>query len=250
MPNAEIERVALITDFGTAGFYTGQMQLSLAAQVPMVPVVDLAADLPPFRPDLSGYLLPALVRDMPIGTLYLCVVDPEVGGERAALVVEADGNWFVGPDNGLLAIVARRASDLRILRIDWRPERYSDTFHGRDLFVPIAVRLLRGDPPHAMETLAQQALVGADWPDDLLRVVYVDRFGNLITGMRAMHLDHAAILKAGGYDLRHARTFCEVRLGAAFWFEDAFGLVELAVNQGRADAVLGLGVGGAVDVLG
>ncbi|HSQ06680.1 MAG TPA: SAM-dependent chlorinase/fluorinase, partial [Chromatiaceae bacterium] len=224
------------------GPYVGQVQLVLDALVPGVPVLDLISDLTPFRPDLAAYLLPALVRDTPRGTLFLCIVDPGVGGERAALALEADGRWFVGPDNGLLAVVARRAQRLRALRVVWRPIWLSQSFHGRDLFAPVAARICQGQDL-AWEALDEPALVGWDWPEDLPRIVYRDSYGNLMTGWRAERLDQGATLALGGQGIGWARTFCEARPGAAFWYENAFGLVEIAVNQGRADLQLGIGPG-------
>jgi S-adenosylmethionine hydrolase len=245
----DIRRIALITDFGAAGPYQGQMRLRLSELVPQTPVFDLVADLPPFRPDLGAYLLPALIRDLPLGTLHLCVVDPGVGGDRAALVVEADGNWFVGPDNGLLAIIARRARRARVLRVDWRPERLSDSFHGRDLFAPIAAALAAGRMP-AATPLPAGSLVGSGWPNEVSCVLYADGYGNLITGLRADGQDRSSILGACEREIPFARTFCEVPAGTPFWYEDAFGLVEIAVNQGRADRVLGLAPGDAVRMVG
>lgn len=238
----DLGRIALITDFGGGGPYVGQMELRLADLAPDIPVVNLVSDLAPFRPDLAAYLLPALVHDMPAGTLYLCVVDPGVGGDRAALAMQADGDWFVGPDNGLLALVARRAREARVLQVDWRPPRLSESFHGRDLFAPIGAMLSRGEIP-ASRPLAPAAMVGHDWPGDLARIVYADGYGNLITGMRATGLGRERILLAHGRTVRFARTFCAVEPGAPFWYENAFGLVELAVNSGRADTALGMGPG-------
>jgi S-adenosylmethionine hydrolase len=245
----EIRRIALVTDFGAAGPYMGQMRLVLEALVPGMPVLELVSDLPPFRPDLAAYLLPALRRDVARGTLYLCVVDPGVGGERAAVALEVDGDWLVAPDNGLLALVARGVAAARALRVDWRPARLSESFHGRDLFAPIAARLAAGDiPPSA--PLAPTDLVGADWADSLARILYTDRYGNLITGLRASDLGTGTTIRAGGRALGFARTFCEVTPGTAFWFEDSFGLVEIAVNQGSAGRVLGLEAGDTVEVIG
>jgi S-adenosylmethionine hydrolase len=241
-----VRRIALVTDFG-AGPYVGQMRLRLSELAPQVPVIDLIADLPRFRPDLAAYLLPALARDVPAGTLYLCVVDPGVGGERAALALEADGNWYVGPDNGLLAIAARRAADRRVLRVDWRPPRMSASFHGRDLFVPIAAMLASGSLPQAA-ALGPEALIGADWPDDLPRIVYADHYGNLMTGLRAAAIPRSATVHAGPHPLAFARTFCEVPPGTPFWYENALGLLEVAVNQGRADATLDLILGDPISV--
>lgn len=242
-----IDRIALVTDFGPGGPYVGQMKLRLSELVPPILVADLVSDLTRFRPDLAAYLLPPLARDVPAGTLYLCVVDPGVGGERAALAVEADGCWYVGPDNGLLAMVVRRAMRVRVLQVDWRPERLSDSFHGRDLFAPVAAMLCRGQLP-ARSEMNPKLMVGSDWPDELSRILYEDPYGSLMTGCRAASLERGAVIEARGRELRHARTFCEVPPGTAFWSENSFGLVELAVNQGRATLALGLGPGDPVSI--
>jgi S-adenosylmethionine hydrolase len=242
-----VQRIALVTDFGAAGPYVGQMKLRLGELAPTIPVMDLVSDLPPFRPDLAAYLLPALVRDTPAGTLYLCVVDPGVGGERLALSLWAGGNCFVGPDNGLLAIVARRAADSSLRRVDWRPPHLSESFHGRDLFAPVAAMLARGEDPGSGE-IDPGAMTGIDWPDDLPHIVYADGYGNLMTGIRACQARRDALVHAGERALGFARTFCEVQPGTAFWYENALGLVELAVNQGRADRLLGLAPGDPVSL--
>ncbi|NVZ11465.1 SAM-dependent chlorinase/fluorinase [Allochromatium humboldtianum] len=240
-----IERILLATDFG-ANLYVGQMHARLHALVPGVPCMSLMQDLPPFRPDLAAYLLPALLRDLPRDSLLLCVVDPGVGGERAGLLVRADGHWLIGPDNGLFALVARRAGDGAVWRIGWQPERMSASFHGRDWFAPAAARLVLGEDLELMP-LAPADLIGADWPDERATIVYVDHFGNLMTGMRASSVVAEAVLRVRGQPLPRARTFCEVEPGQAFWYENALGLIEIAVNQGRADRQLALGVGDSVE---
>jgi len=247
MLREDVERIALLTDFGV-GPYVGQLHLLLASQAGDRPVVDLIHDLPPFRPDLAAYLLPALLRDLPPACLHLCVVDPGVGGRRDALLVRADRHWLIGPDNGLLTLVARGAKQRRAWRLDWRPPWLSDSFHGRDLFVPLAVRALCGEPIGA-EPVDLESLAGAAWPEERAQIIYQDHYGNLMTALRAEGFSTRRRIRAGGQTLRHARTFCEVPPGEAFWYANAFGLVELAVNQGRAAEVLGLDVGDPVEVL-
>jgi S-adenosyl-L-methionine hydrolase (adenosine-forming) len=239
-----IERIALVTDFG-AGIYVGQVRARLSTLVPGLCVIDLVNDLPPFRPDLAAYLLPALARDMPSGTLFLCVVDPGVGGNRAGLVLEADGDWFLGPDNGLLSRVAHRAGRARLRRIGWQPQRLSASFHGRDWFAPAAARLCLGESLELLE-LASDALVGSDWADALAAVLYADHFGNLMCGLTAADYAEEGRLGAAGRLIAHARTFGEVPPGEPFWYENALGLVEIAVNQSRADRDLGLAPGDPV----
>src|SRR5262249_10747338 len=105
--------IVLFSDFGLEGPYTGQVKTVLYRNAPDVPVIDLFADAPAGKPKPGAYLLAAYGAWFPPGTVLLAVIDPGVGGARAAVVVEADGRWYVGPDNGLFEIVARRANALR-----------------------------------------------------------------------------------------------------------------------------------------
>lgn len=236
--------IVLFTDFGRAGPYVGQMRAVLHREAPGVPVVELFSEAPAFAPKASAYLLAAYAPEFPAGSVFLSVVDPGVGGPRAPLAMLADGRWYVGPDNGLLAIVARRAGTARAWEITWRPERLSASFHGRDLFAPVAARLALGEaPPGEARAVPEEA-----WPDDLAEVIYIDGFGNAMTGLRASVLPDRAVIQAGGRLLRRARTFSDLVPGEAFWYENANGLAEIAVNRGHAGRSLGLAVGDAVAV--
>jgi S-adenosyl-L-methionine hydrolase (adenosine-forming) len=240
--------IVLFSDFGLEGPYTGQVKAVLHQTALGVPVIDLFADLAAGRPQPAAYLLAAYAVWFPAGTVILAVVDPGVGGERAAVIVEADGRWYVGPDNGLFELVLRRAERARSWEISWRPETLSASFHGRDLFAPIAGQLARGDPPAGFARV-QEIGRHPHWPEDLPETVYIDRFGNAMTGLRAVALPAGARLSAAGRVLARRRTFSEVPAGEAFWYENANGLAEIAVNGGRADAALKLGIGTAVTVL-
>ncbi len=242
--------IALFTDFGLSGPYLGQVRAVLARAAPEVPVVDLFAEAPAYDVEAAAYLLAAYAPAFDEGDVLLCVVDPEVGTDaRTPAVVHADGRLFVGPDNGLFNVVARRARTLRWWEITWRPERLSASFHGRDLFAPVAARLARGGAVPGAEVDAA-ARIRAGWPDDLARIVYIDRFGNAMTGLRAKTLGPGTVIEAGGRPLSFARTFGAVAEGTAFWYENANGLAEIAVHRGRAAEVLGLGLGDPVRVRG
>jgi len=233
--------IAIFTDFGLSGPYTGQMKAALYNLAPEAPVVDLFADAPAFDPRASAYLLAAHAEWFPERTVFLCVVDPGVGGERPVIVVEADRRWYVGPGNGLFEIVRRRARQSATFEIDWRPQRLSSTFHGRDVFAPLAALLARGERPPGRRR-DDGVDRRADWPDDLAEIVYIDGYGNAMTGMRAGALN-AAELSVGGRAFGRARTFGDRLPGEAFWYENSNGLAEIAVNQGRADRDLGLAIG-------
>ncbi|PWC74602.1 SAM-dependent chlorinase/fluorinase [Azospirillum sp. TSH64] len=237
--------ILLFTDFGLSGPYTGQMKAVLAQQAPGVPVIDLFADAPAFDPQLSAYLLAAYAPAFPAGSVFLSVVDPGVGTDRRPVMVEADGRWFVGPDNGLFALIARRATSLNAWTIDWIPDRLSASFHGRDLFAPVAASLATGRAV-ARSPLDPAAIDRPDWPDELACIVYVDVYGNAMTGMRASTLPADAVLIAGGARIAPAHTFGAVGPGQPLWYENSNGLAEIAVNRGRAEDVLGLKVGDAV----
>src|SRR5262249_17451146 len=136
--------IVLFTDFGLAGPYTGQVKAVLQREAPDVPVIDLFADAPAGNPRASAYLLAAYSAWFESGSVLLCLGDPGVGGKRAPLTREADGRFFGGPGNGLFELVRRRARRAQAFEITWRPPALSATFHGRDLFAPVAARLARG----------------------------------------------------------------------------------------------------------
>jgi S-adenosylmethionine hydrolase len=240
--------IVLFTDFGLHGPYTGQMKAVLHRMAPGVPVVDLFADAPVGDPKASAYLLAAYAAWFAEGTVFLCVVDPGVGGERPAIFLEADERWYVGPGNGLFELVQRRAATTHRFDIAFAPERLSASFHGRDLFAPVAAMLARGDAPPGRPR-NDETDRRPDWPDDLGEIVYVDHFGNAMTGLRAAVLSPEAKLAAAGRVLARAGTFGDRPPGTAFWYENSNGLAEIAVNQGRADHALGLAVGSAVVVI-
>ncbi len=150
---------------------------------PFVPVIDLFADAPTCNARAAAYLLAAYAVWFPAATVLLAVVDPGVGGPRAPLAVAADGRWYAGPDDGIFELVIRRAAAVQAWEITWRPERLSSSFHGRDLFAPVAARLARGEPPPGVPR-DPVATCHPDWPDDLAEIVYVDHYGNAVTGLR------------------------------------------------------------------
>jgi len=230
--------ISLFTDFGTGGLYVGQVKAVLQERAPKIPVIDLLHDAPAFNVKAGAHLLAALAARLPKSGVTLSVVDPGVGGPREPVAVLADGRWFVGPDNGLISVVAARAKKHEAFSIGWRPKELSTSFHGRDLFAPVAAMIARGD--RKTPKLKKAALAVSFGADDLGEVIYVDHFGNLVTGLRAGNVPRDRVLVIDGRAVRYASVFSEVRQGEVFWYENSLGLLELAANSASAQQVLGL----------
>jgi hypothetical protein len=237
--------IVLFTDFGLRDPYVGQVKARLAEHAAGLPVIDLLHEVPDFNPHAGAHLLAALSSSFPTGSVFLAVVDPGVGTPRDAVVVQAGGRWFIGPDNGLLSVVAARHDDSRVWCITWQPEILSPTFHGRDLFAPIAADIARGEFP--TDKLASQDKLNVEFDaGDLARVIYIDHYGNAWTGVRGVPAD--ARVSAGGELFKHGESYGFVGKGEGFWLINSVGLLELAVNRGSAADVYGLKVGDPVQV--
>ncbi len=235
----------LFTDYGAADIYVGQVKAVLQRDAPGVAVVDLLHDAPPYNIRASAHLLAALGAQIPQGSVTLAVVDPGVGGARSAIALKADGRWLVGPDNGLLSVLAARAQACAYWRITWRPKKMSASFHGRDLFAPIAATIAAGDFPGSRAesmTRAEVELGGTD----LGEIIYIDHFGNAFTGLRARSLPDATRVVTGVHHLCRRGVFSDAPAGEVFWYENSLGLVEIAGTECSAAAALGLAVGQAV----
>jgi len=240
--------IALFTDFGVADPYVGQLHAVLAHATPDVPVIDLCHNVPNFNSKAAAYLLPALAGVFPPETIFVCVVDPGVGSARRPLMIRADHRWYVGPDNGLFELVCRRATEYSCHAIRWQPPQLSVSFHGRDLFAPVAAQLSLGERPES-EAVSLMTPVGNPWPDDLDEIIYIDHYGNAMTGLRAETVSVNQSLRIRGEVLKYARVFSDVSPGLAFWYENANGLVEIAARGASAENLLGLCVGDSLTMI-
>jgi S-adenosylmethionine hydrolase len=234
--------IFLFTDFGSADLYVGQVKAALAVAAPGVPVIDLLNDAPRFDVTASAHLLAALAQRPAPGSVTLSVVDPGVGTERRPIVMRCDERWFVGPDNGLLSVIAARCGTPEVWEIAWRPDALSRSFHGRDLFAPIAARIA-GAALHGGDLHRAAALQVTFDADDLWQAIYVDHYGNVFTGIRASSLEKDAVLTIGSESVRHAGVFAEANGGQPFWYVNSIGLVEIACNVGSAADRLRIEVG-------
>jgi S-adenosylmethionine hydrolase len=237
--------IVLFTDFGTRDPYLGQLKVVLSDLAPNVSVVDLFHSVPDFNAHAGAHLLANLITSLPQHAVILGVVDPGVGSIRKAVVVYAEGRWYVGPDNGLFSVLAARASDLRVWQINWPASLPSVSFHGRDLFAPIAAMIANGAFPEDRLIPAESLEVQFD-SADLPRIIYIDHYGNAWTGIRAGLVDQDTVLKVKDAELSWRRVFSDADKGETFWYVNSSGLVEIATNRSSAADLLGLKIGDLV----
>jgi S-adenosylmethionine hydrolase len=255
--------LTFLSDFGRASQYPAAMK-AVAAAICEAAFVDISHDVPPLAVRGGAYLLWSVAPIFPPGTVHCAVVDPGVGTTRAALAVASGGQFFVGPDNGLLVPAARRCGVPTVYRLTdpayWRTP-VSATFHGRDVFAPVAAHLASGVP---LEALGEPAARYVDltlpvgrWDGTCLRgeVLWIDPFGNLVTTIPGGSIEHLTGTRAvvvetesGALQAAVARTFGDVARGAAAVLVGSDGMVEVAVNSGSAAARTGASVGGRVHI--
>jgi len=236
--------ILFVTDFGNDGPYVAQMKAAVRRNGYQGDILNLFSDIPTYNIRSASVLLNAYAHDFPEGCVFVSVVDPGVGSDRLPLAILADGRWYVGPDNGLFELVLRRAIHVEAFKISWQPARLSASFHGRDVFAPIAARIARGQGASLLTPMNIHDVHRVDWPDDLSEIVYVDHFGNAMTGIE--NAPGLSGVKIGGEALPLVRTFSDVEEGAPLAYINANGILEISVNQGRADTYFGIEVGDAV----
>jgi S-adenosyl-L-methionine hydrolase (adenosine-forming) len=240
--------VTLLTDFGTADGYVGEVKGVLASLAPFVSVVDIAHDVAPHDIEGARLALARYWRRFPEGTVHVVVVDPGVGGGRAALAMESEGRLLVGPDNGVLS-PALLHSGARCVTLAVPPTA-SPTFHGRDVFAPAAAQLAQGTPLESLGAPLEAPVIRRT-PEATRRddggvqgeVITVDRFGNAVTNLLALR---GGIVELDGLSLPVRRTYADAPSGEPTALVGSSGLVEIAVRDGSAAAVLGLRRGSAV----
>jgi len=240
--------ITLLTDFGTADGYVGEMKGVMYAMHPQAQMVDIAHDVAPQDVEGARLALARYWKRFPPGTVHIVVVDPGVGSPRAAIAVASEGRMLVGPDNGVLspALLMQGARTVAL----HVPPQASATFHGRDVFAPAAARLASGEPlerlgvPHPSPVIRRTPeVVRGEDGTAVGEVIAVDRFGNLVTNLVA---PHGGIVEVAGRAVPVARTYADGPSGALVAVIGSSGLVEVAVRDGSASRVLGLGRGGRV----
>jgi S-adenosyl-L-methionine hydrolase (adenosine-forming) len=260
--------VALLSDFGIHDHYVGAMKGAVLSVCPDAQLVDLVHELPPHDVAAGSFALAAAVEGFPAGAVFLAVVDPGVGSSRRALAMETESHRFVAPDNGLLSLVLADHPGARVHTITnsglFRFE-VSTTFHGRDVFGPVAGHLARGMPLEEVGPPATDVVVlplpavrqrgDREWEGE---VVHSDRFGNLTTNISARDLTEIlahfggdpteVVVVVEGAILPLVRTYADVSEGEACALVGSSRRLEIAIHGGSAGRILGAARGAAVRI--
>ncbi len=249
--------ITLTTDFGTRDWFVGTMKGVIACIAPKATIVDLAHDLPPGEIRGGAFALAVSCRFFPKGTVHLAVIDPGVGSRRKAIAVQTAKGIFVGPDNGVLswALAKEKIAAIHALENeDCFLQPLSQTFHGRDVFAPVAAHLSRGVPIKKLGPPLKD-FVRLKWPEPRKQrggiegeVVYIDRFGNAITNLESTLLRGSAgascEVYAKGRRICPLRTFYQgVAPKTPIALAGSSGFLEIAVNGGSAEKLLGVRIG-------
>ena len=255
--------ITLVTDFGSVEPFVGIVKARILQRLPDARIVDLAHELPAGRADIAGFWLAHAWCEFPPGTVHLAVIDPGVGTARGVVLAEAAGQVLLAPDNGLLPEALRDVDGVRWRTMDPEvPARLrlgplSRTFHGRDLFGPLAGMLAAADlPPEAIGAVSEpndprplpRSVLEAGGVSG--QVLVTDRFGNLISniGEAALAGMRQPVVSVAGLQLELRGAYGEVPQGTPVAVVNAFGLLEIALNGGRAADALGLAEGAPLRV--
>jgi S-adenosyl-L-methionine hydrolase (adenosine-forming) len=244
--------VTLLTDFGTTDSYVAEMKGVILTRTPTAVLVDITHGIHPGEVRSAAYVLGRTWHQFPPGTIHLVVVDPGVGTTRAALAFSAHGHGFVGPDNGVFTPVLHDA-EVEVVVLP-TPDGASPTFHGRDVFAPAAAALAGGasvstlgEPFSGMPARLAYTEPHYEGKSVVGQVVYVDRFGTLVTNLTPDLVPAYAKVEVEGLEVGPLRrTFGDVPTGGLVAYAGSGGQVEIAVRDGSAARRLGLGVGGRV----
>jgi S-adenosylmethionine hydrolase len=258
-----VKHITFLTDFGLQDDFVGTCHGVMACIAPEARVIDITHGIPPQAILQGALVLRSTIKYMPVG-VHLAVVDPGVGGHRRAIAVRtSDGRFFVGPDNGLLMLAADERgveSAHELAAVDFRLPDVSRTFHARDVFAPAAAHLAAGVAIDRLGPAIEASdLVRIDVPSPSVgksqisaTVVGVDRFGNVATNMNHDHVAGLGVARGDRVEVRLtferyyailADTFADADAGELILYEDSYGLVTLAISNGNAARLTGVGVG-------
>jgi len=248
--------IALLTDFGIKDGYVASMKAVIKTICPQATIVDISHDIAPQQIAEAAFILWTSYRFFPPDTIFVCVIDPDVGTSRKILAVKTEQHLFLAPDNGLLGMVLSETKIAEAYSISnkkyFLPE-ISSTFHGRDIFSPVAAHLYNGvslesvGDPIALKEYRRFLLSISTEGKYAGSIIYIDRFGNLVTNFRMETMLDATVI-INGTEIAMKKTYAEVNVGEALVLIGSNGLIEIAVRNGSAEQMFDAGYGSKVEL--
>ena len=246
--------IALLTDFGMRDYFVAAMKGVILSIDPKANIIDMTHEIAPQDIRSASFILQSCYRDFPTKTIFTTIVDPGVGSERRAILVETAEYFFIAPDNGLLSFVFEESENFKVFEINndiFFRQPVSQTFHGRDIFAPCAAYLSRGSKAFEFGNeindpvrLANQNPRRISQNTVEAEIIFIDRFGNLITNLKADDLPDEFYLEINNQKIEKlCRFFAEAKAGEFFMIEGSAGLLEVAVFQDSAESLLNARIG-------
>ncbi len=241
--------ITLLTDFGTRDYFVGAMKGAILSINRQAEIIDITHEIPPQDIRAAAFTLLNYYKTFPKNTIHLCVVDPGVGSERRAILVKTKDYYFVAPDNGLLSYIFEREADLRVFELTnnkFFAENISQTFHGRDVFAPIAAHLSKGinTEEFGME-ITNFIRFESSKPQKISEtetaaaIIHVDNFGNLVTNLKSAYLPARFMLEINGKEIKKIRKFyAEAESEELFMIFGSAEFLEIAAFQNSATDLL------------
>jgi S-adenosyl-L-methionine hydrolase (adenosine-forming) len=258
--------ITLLTDFGTEDYFVGALKGVVLTRCPEAVIVDITHAIPPQDVRAGAFTLSAVYFNFPVGSIHLAIVDPGVGSDRRPILIEVADYLFVGPDNGLFSIVLDRVPGAKVRHVTntdyFLPDR-SSTFHGRDIFAPIAAALAQGVRPEELGPIIQDPVRFGFTECEFLadgniagRVIHIDHFGNCVTNFVWKQLQHlltaqAFCLRVKKYEIQKLLKYyseATAQPGAPFVIAGSAGFLEISLPHSSAARELKIAVGDSVQL--
>jgi S-adenosyl-L-methionine hydrolase (adenosine-forming) len=257
--------ITLLTDFGTEDYFVGAMKGVILTRSPAAVIVDITHAIPPQDVQAGTFTLSAVYDNFPTGSIHLAIVDPGVGSNRRPILIEAAGHLFVGPDNGLFSMILDRFPDGTVRHVTntaYFLPNPSSTFHGRDIFAPVAAALAQGVRPEELGPIIQDPVrLGSAAFESLMdgsmadRIIHIDHFGNCVTNFARDQLQplltaRSFCLRVKEYEVHQlSRTYSEATAGEPFVIIGSAGFLEISIRCSSAARELKITVGDPVNLL-
>ncbi len=252
--NDESNLIVLLTDFGTKDYFVGAMKGVILSINQDAKIVDITHDIEPQNINAAAFTLRACYKNFPDKTIFVAVVDPGVGSNRKAILVETERYFFIAPDNGLLSFVFDEATNLKVFELmneRYFAENISATFHGRDVFAPVAAHLSNGVATDQFGGQTNDYLISSETkppqisPEKITgTIIQIDRFGNLITNLTKEKLPEKFVVEVGGKQIKNLKSyFAEAAKGELLLIFGSAGFLEIVAFQDSAQKLLNVEVG-------